>query len=186
MDVFTPKHRNHSPTPGVLWIHGGGWERGDKSGNSGAQLFANRRFVTAGLSYHLSVDSPFPAAIEDGKCASGSCVRTLPGTALILTESAWPDPPPEAILRNCSEPRMRAPDSKVMTAGKTSPAKCRRLPPTTEYRISLRSFPPDTVQVIVTAVRQYRVAPGRTHAAQRPPSSLAPTTYRKDASPQTA
>jgi acetyl esterase/lipase len=26
MDVFIPKHRNRTPTPAVLWIHGGGWE----------------------------------------------------------------------------------------------------------------------------------------------------------------
>jgi acetyl esterase/lipase len=69
MDVFIPKHRNVTPTPAVLWIHGGGWERGDKSGNSGAQFLANAGFVTASLSYRLSDDSPFPAAVEDCKCA---------------------------------------------------------------------------------------------------------------------
>lgn len=40
MDVFLPKQRNRTPTPAVLWIHGGGWERGDKNGNSDAQLLA--------------------------------------------------------------------------------------------------------------------------------------------------
>ena len=69
MDVFIPKQRNGTPTPAVLWIHGGGWERGDKSGNSGAQFLADGGFVTASLSYRLSGDSPFPAAVEDCKCA---------------------------------------------------------------------------------------------------------------------
>jgi arylsulfatase A len=69
MDVFIPKHRNGTPTPAVLWIHGGGWERGDKSSNSGAQFLADEGFVTASLSYRLSGDSPFPAAVEDCKCA---------------------------------------------------------------------------------------------------------------------
>lgn len=69
MDVFLPKRRNRRPTPAVLWIHGGGWERGDKNGNSGAQLLANAGFVTASLFYRLSGDSPFPADIEDCKCA---------------------------------------------------------------------------------------------------------------------
>ena len=69
MDVFVPKHRNRTPTPAVLWIHGGGWERGDKNGNSGAQLLANEGFVTASLFYRLSGDSPFPADVEDCKCA---------------------------------------------------------------------------------------------------------------------
>jgi acetyl esterase/lipase len=69
MDVFLPKSRIRTPTPAVLWIHGGGWERGDKNGNSGAQLLANQGFVTASLFYRLSGDSPFPADIEDCKCA---------------------------------------------------------------------------------------------------------------------
>jgi acetyl esterase/lipase len=69
MDVFLPKTRIRTPTPAVLWIHGGGWERGDKNGNSGAQLLANEGFVTASLFYRLSGDSPFPADIEDCKCA---------------------------------------------------------------------------------------------------------------------
>jgi acetyl esterase/lipase len=69
MDLFMPKRRKRTPTPAVLWIHGGGWERGDKNGNSGAQLLAGAGFVTASLFYRLSGDSPFPADIEDCKCA---------------------------------------------------------------------------------------------------------------------
>lgn len=69
MDVFIPKQRNRTPTPAVLWIHGGGWERGDKNGNSGAQLLADSGFVSASLFYRLSGESPFPADIEDCKCA---------------------------------------------------------------------------------------------------------------------
>src|SRR5271166_826277 len=69
MDVFVPKRPIRAPTPAVLWIHGGGWERGDKNGNSGALLLANEGFVTASLFYRLSGDSPFPADIEDCKCA---------------------------------------------------------------------------------------------------------------------
>jgi len=69
MDVFIPNHRNGTPTPAVLWIHGGGWEMGDKNSNLGATLLASEGFVTASLSYRLSGDSPFPAAIEDCKCA---------------------------------------------------------------------------------------------------------------------
>ncbi len=69
MDVFKPRQPFRTPGPAVLWIHGGGWERGDKNGNSGAQLLANEGFVTASLYYRLSGDSPFPADIEDCKCA---------------------------------------------------------------------------------------------------------------------
>jgi len=69
MDVFVPKRAIRRPTPAILWIHGGGWERGDKNGNSGAQLLAAAGFVTASLFYRLSGDWPFPADIEDCKCA---------------------------------------------------------------------------------------------------------------------
>ena len=69
MDLFIPNHRNRVPTPAVLWIHGGGWEIGDKRANSGAKFLADAGFVTASLSYRLSGGAPFPAAIEDCKCA---------------------------------------------------------------------------------------------------------------------
>jgi acetyl esterase/lipase len=69
MDVFIPQQRNADPTPAILWIHGGGWEHGDKSGNSLAKLLAGGGFVTATLNYRLSGDAPFPAAVEDCKCA---------------------------------------------------------------------------------------------------------------------
>lgn len=50
-------------------MHGGGWARGHKNGNSSALLLANEGFVTASLFYRLSGDSPFPANIQDCKCA---------------------------------------------------------------------------------------------------------------------
>jgi len=69
MDIFTPASRSKTPTPAVLWLHGGGWERGDKNGNSGALMLAGAGFVTASIFYRLSGDSPFPADIQDCKCA---------------------------------------------------------------------------------------------------------------------
>jgi len=30
MDISIPRKRLHPLTPPVLWLHGGGWERGDK------------------------------------------------------------------------------------------------------------------------------------------------------------
>jgi acetyl esterase/lipase len=69
MDIVIPKQRDRTPTPAVLWIHGGGWDRGDKNGHSNAEFLADGGFVAATLSYRLSGDAPFPAAIEDCKCA---------------------------------------------------------------------------------------------------------------------
>jgi len=46
MDVFIPKHRNWTPTPAVLWIHGGGWQAGDKSDvYAKPQVFNGKGFV---------------------------------------------------------------------------------------------------------------------------------------------
>jgi acetyl esterase/lipase len=69
MDVFVPRRPLGKPAPAVLWLDGGGWERGDKNGNSGALFLASAGFVTASIFYRLSGDAKFPAAIEDSKCA---------------------------------------------------------------------------------------------------------------------
>ena len=69
MDIFIPDQNQRAPAPAVLWLHGGGWERGDKNGSSGAELLAAQGFVTASIFYRLSGDWPFPADIEDCKCA---------------------------------------------------------------------------------------------------------------------
>jgi acetyl esterase/lipase len=69
MDVFIPAHRIRKPTPAVLWLHGGGWEQGNKDSSTGAELLAGQGFVAASISYRLSGDAPFPANIEDCKCA---------------------------------------------------------------------------------------------------------------------
>jgi acetyl esterase/lipase len=69
MDILLPKHPVATPTPAVLWIHGGSWEHGDKNAHSNAAFLAEGGFVAATLSYRLSGQSPFPAAIEDSKCA---------------------------------------------------------------------------------------------------------------------
>ena len=69
MDVFVPRKRTQSLTPAVLWLHGGGWERGDKNGSSGARFLATGGFVTASICHRLSGEAKFPAQIEDCKCA---------------------------------------------------------------------------------------------------------------------
>jgi acetyl esterase/lipase len=69
MDIFIPSLQSKTPIPAILWLHGGGWERGDKNGNSGAVMLADSGFVTASIFYRLSGDAPFPADVEDSKCA---------------------------------------------------------------------------------------------------------------------
>lgn len=75
MDIYAPRDRSQ-PRPAVLWIHGGGWSRGDAR-TSGAYAnwpavlasLAARGFVVASLDYRLSGEAKFPAQIQDVKAA---------------------------------------------------------------------------------------------------------------------
>ena len=62
--------------PLVLWIHGGGWSRGDarvsgayKDWPAVLASLAARGYVVASIDYRLSSEAPFPAALQDVKAA---------------------------------------------------------------------------------------------------------------------
>lgn len=66
-----------APRPAVLWIHGGGWSTGDPRASNAifpdwpavlGQLAA-RGYVVLGVSYRLSGEARFPAALQDVKAA---------------------------------------------------------------------------------------------------------------------
>jgi len=58
------------PFPLVLCIHGGGWQLGDKkSHRQTIQMLARNGYAAATVEYRLSTVAPFPAQIEDLKCA---------------------------------------------------------------------------------------------------------------------
>lgn len=69
MDIFRPKGA-WGELPAVVCIHGGGWANGNRA-NHGmvAQALAARGYVAATISYRLSGEAPFPAAIHDCKAA---------------------------------------------------------------------------------------------------------------------
>lgn len=69
LDLFRPKQTT-APLPAIICIHGGGWHSGDRKamGNL-AQALAMRGFVTVAISYRLSGEAIFPAAIQDAKAA---------------------------------------------------------------------------------------------------------------------
>ena len=69
LDMYVPKDRGANAVPAVLWIHGGGWRTGDKQNSALAVKLAAAGFVAASANYRLSGEAPFPAAIEDCKCA---------------------------------------------------------------------------------------------------------------------
>ncbi|MEM0969648.1 MAG: alpha/beta hydrolase, partial [Verrucomicrobiota bacterium] len=69
MDVYRPKSA-WGLLPAVVCIHGGGWAKGSRVNHGTiAQALAARGFVTATISYRLSGEAPFPAAIHDCKAA---------------------------------------------------------------------------------------------------------------------
>ena len=77
LDLAMKKDLRGKPRPGIVVIHGGGWIEGDKSSFASRKHgvpgniedFAELGFVAAAISYRLSGEAAFPAALEDCKCA---------------------------------------------------------------------------------------------------------------------
>ena len=69
MDIYRPK-KTWGQLPAVVCIHGGGWANGTRVNHGKvAQALAARGFVAATISYRLSGEAPFPAALHDCKAA---------------------------------------------------------------------------------------------------------------------
>lgn len=66
LDITVPK--SDKPTPLVIWVHGGGWEAGDKGFNPGASLLA-KGYAIASINYRYSKQAVFPAQLHDCKAA---------------------------------------------------------------------------------------------------------------------
>lgn len=69
LDLWKPKTVSQ-PLPAIICIHGGGWYKGERSNMANlAQALAAKGFVAATISYRLSGEAKFPAAIQDCKAA---------------------------------------------------------------------------------------------------------------------
>ena len=69
-DVYYPKKKIKENYPGVILIHGGGWQSGDKSQtNAMAIALANAGYVAVCVEYRLSLEAKYPAAVYDIKSA---------------------------------------------------------------------------------------------------------------------
>jgi len=65
LDVYQSKEVSE-PAPLLIFIHGGGWSKGDKSDYLPYLIdFAKKGYVTASVSYRLSGIAKYPAAVED-------------------------------------------------------------------------------------------------------------------------
>jgi acetyl esterase/lipase len=77
LDLYTHDDFAKAPArPLVIWIHGGGWSRGDSRTSAAFSNYpavlaslAARGYVVASLNYRLSSEAKFPAALQDVKTA---------------------------------------------------------------------------------------------------------------------
>jgi acetyl esterase/lipase len=68
MDLYLPS-KEKGPSPVVINIHGGGWNKGAKESQTGFSTFFKAGFAVANISYRLTGQATAPAAIEDTRCA---------------------------------------------------------------------------------------------------------------------
>ncbi len=69
LDLHLPAHPV-APPPVVVWLHGGGWRRGDRSFAPDLdRYFAARGYAMANVEYRLSGEALFPAQLEDVRAA---------------------------------------------------------------------------------------------------------------------
>jgi len=71
LDLALPVSDSARPRPALVFVHGGGWRGGDKlQGFTELALeYARKGYVAIAPNYRLSGEAPFPAAVEDVKCA---------------------------------------------------------------------------------------------------------------------
>jgi acetyl esterase/lipase len=68
LDVVRPNPEPTNAMPAVIFIHGGAWRVGNKN-RAPVRFLAERGYFVASINYRLSSEAPFPAAVEDCKCA---------------------------------------------------------------------------------------------------------------------
>lgn len=70
LDIVKPKETSEIPMPVIVFVHGGGWTKGDKKGGDRKLIpFAEKGYFCVSINYRLAPESKFPAQIEDCKCA---------------------------------------------------------------------------------------------------------------------
>lgn len=68
MDLYLPS-KDKGPSPVIINIHGGGWNKGTKESQTGFNTFFKKGYAVANIAYRLVQVAPAPAAIEDTRCA---------------------------------------------------------------------------------------------------------------------
>jgi acetyl esterase/lipase len=68
LDLYLPA-AGKGPTPLVINIHGGGWNKGTKESQTGFSNFFKKGYAVANIEYRLTGAATAPAAVEDTRCA---------------------------------------------------------------------------------------------------------------------
>ncbi len=69
LDLYLPKG-NDKPLPLLIFIHGGGWTSGKTTDYKYYCVrYAQRGYVVASITYRFADKFPFPACVQDAKCA---------------------------------------------------------------------------------------------------------------------
>jgi len=72
LDIYIPETPIATPMPAVIWMHGGSFKYGNKTSDRmlrSIKALARHGFFAVSINYRLSGVAPFPAAVEDSKCA---------------------------------------------------------------------------------------------------------------------
>lgn len=72
LDMAMPLNKGDEPFPAIVIVHGGGWRAGSKQVPVYRALlmdYALQGYVTVSVEYRLIDEAPFPACIQDVKCA---------------------------------------------------------------------------------------------------------------------
>lgn len=73
MDVLFSPEKKLSPAPVIVWVHGGAWSDHELDRNYRPELellkLAAKGYFIACIDYRLADEAPFPAQIQDCKCA---------------------------------------------------------------------------------------------------------------------
>lgn len=131
MDIYLPKTDINADTvkghPLAIWVHGGGWKRGDKAdfptrNPNVAKALLEEGYALASINYRLSSEAQYPAPLEDSKDAvqflldnaksygidpdrmvimgrsAGGHLATLTATQLTASKQTTSQPMPKAVI----------------------------------------------------------------------------------------
>ena len=72
LDLYFPRESDGKRLAAAVYVHGGGWQHGDKAQGAGAMVIpemVRRGYLVASINYRLAPEHKFPAQIEDAKCS---------------------------------------------------------------------------------------------------------------------